>query len=216
MSFFDKYLQLNLLPYFPIMPYVQKFLIKPFRVKSSEFQPLPALIEAHEREPWFCIRSQPKREHIAAAHLKNMEGVEVFNPRLRIKKPTRRGIVTFIEALFPNYLFAKFDPQNFLHKVKYSPSVSTIVHFGNRIPTVPSDFIEELRENFGTEEIQDCERHLEPGDRVMIGEGAFYGLNATVLKVLTPHKRVEVLLDILGRTTPLVVNPASLVLDAAS
>jgi transcriptional antiterminator RfaH len=92
--------------------------------------------------------------------------------------------------------------------------VSTIVHFGNRIPTVPDDFIEELRESFGEAEVQDCERHVEPGDQVVIGEGPFQGMSAKVLKVLTPHKRVEVLLDMLGRTTPLVIDPASLILDS--
>jgi hypothetical protein len=39
-------------------------------------------------------------------------------------------------------------------------------------------------------------------------------MSAKVLKVLTPHKRVEVLLDMLGRTTPLVIDPASLILDS--
>jgi len=89
------------------------------------------------------------------------------------------------------------------------------VHFGTRIPTVPEAFIEELRENFGDNEIQDCERHVQPGDQVTIGEGPFYGLSATVLKVLTPHQRVEVLLEMLGRTSPVIINPASLVLDGS-
>jgi transcriptional antiterminator RfaH len=165
---------------------------------------------------WFCVRSHPKREHIAAAHLRLLAGVEVFNPRLRIKKPTRRGIVTFIESLFPNYIFARFNAEAMLYKVKYSASVSTIVHFGTRIPTVPEAFISELKENFGDNEIQDCERHVQPGDKVTIGEGPFYGLNATVLKVLTPHQRVEVLLEMLGRTAPVIISPASLVLDSSS
>jgi len=164
-------------------------------------------------ERWFCVRSHPKREHIAAAHLRLLEGVEVFNPRLRIKKPTRRGIVTFIESLFPNYLFARFSAETMLYKVKFSASVSTIVHFGSKIPTVPDAFMEELKQNFGDNEIQDCERHVQPGDQVTIGDGPFYGLNATVLRVLTPHQRVEVLLEMLGRTAPVIISPASLVLD---
>jgi transcriptional antiterminator RfaH len=187
-------------------------------VENSDPQSLPGIIierPADAKAPWFCVRSHPKREHIAAAHLRNLEGVDVFNPRLRIKKPTRRGVVSFIESLFPNYIFAKFDPEMFLFKVKYSPSVSTIVHFGAKIPTVPDEFIAELRENFGDEEIQDCDRHVQPGDVVVIGEGPFYGLSAKVLKVLTPHKRVEVLLDMLGRTTPLIIDPSSLLLDAS-
>src|ERR1035437_7163225 len=56
---------------------------------------------------WFCVRSQPKHEHIAAAHLKREPGIEVYLPRVRFKRATRRGPVWFTEALFPNYLFAR-------------------------------------------------------------------------------------------------------------
>ena len=162
---------------------------------------------------WFCVRSQPKREHIAAAHLRTLEDVEVFSPRLRIRKATRRGIVTYIDALFPGYLFSRFAPAVSLDQVKYSPSVSTVVHFGSKLPTVPDEIIAELRENFGEDEIQDCDRHVEPGDEVFIGDGPFQGMKATVLRVMTPYQRVEVLLDLLGRTTPVIINPGSLVLE---
>jgi transcriptional antiterminator RfaH len=160
---------------------------------------------------WFCVRSQPKREHIAAAHLRLLPDVEVFCPRLRVKKATRRGVVTFIESLFPNYLFARFDSKLLLDKIKHSPSVSTIVHFGNRLPIVPEHVINDLRIGFPENEIIDCDRHVEEGDQVTIGEGPFSGLKATVLRVMTPYQRVEVLLEMLGRVTPVIINPASLV-----
>jgi transcriptional antiterminator RfaH len=160
---------------------------------------------------WFCVRSHPKREHIAAAHLKMISDVEVFCPRLRVKKATRRGLVTFIECLFPNYLFAKFDSKLLLDKVKHSPSVSTIVHFGNRLPMVPDEVIVELRSGFPEDEIIDCDRHIEAGDEVTIAEGPFSGMKATVLRVMTPYQRVEVLLDMLGRATPVIINPTVLV-----
>jgi len=57
---------------------------------------------------WFCVRSQPKHEHIAAARLRE-SGLEVFLPRIRFKKHSVRGPVWVTEALFPNYLFARFD-----------------------------------------------------------------------------------------------------------
>jgi transcriptional antiterminator RfaH len=162
---------------------------------------------------WFCVRSQPKREHIAAAHLRMISDVEVFCPRLRVKKATKRGLVTFIESLFPNYLFARFDSKLLLDKVKHSPSVSTIVHFGNRLPLVPEEVITDLRSGFPEDEIIDCDRHVEAGDHVTIGEGPFAGMTATVLRVMTPYQRVEVLLEMLGRVTPVIVNPAVLVVE---
>lgn len=163
---------------------------------------------------WFCVRSHPKREHIAAAHLKTIDGVEVFSPRLRIRKATRRGVVTFVESLFPNYLFARFDPELSFNSVKYSPSVSTIVHFGLRLAAVPDQVIDDLRMEFSDSEPLDCDRDVEPGDTVTIGEGPFMGMTAKVLRVLTPYQRVEVLLEFLGRTTSAVVNPRTLVLES--
>ena len=162
---------------------------------------------------WFCVRSHPKREHIAAAHLRMLPAVEVFCPRLRLRKATRRGVVTFVEPLFPNYLFARFESKLLLDRVKHSPSVSTIVHFGNRIPTVPDGVIAELSSAFSETEILDCDRHVEPGDSVTVGEGPFMGMKATVLRVMTPFQRVEVLLEMLGRATPVVVSPSILVLE---
>ena len=162
---------------------------------------------------WFCVRSHPKREHIAAAHLRMISQVDVFCPRLRVKKATKRGVVTFVECLFPNYLFARFDSKLLLDKVKHSPSVSTIIHFGNRLPMVPETVIEELRAGFPEDEVLDCDRHVEVGDEVTIGEGPFAGMQARVLRVMTPYQRVEVLLEMLGRATPVIVNPAFLVVE---
>ena len=34
-------------------------------------------------DSWFCLRTQPKREHIAAACLRQIPEVEVFCPRVR-------------------------------------------------------------------------------------------------------------------------------------
>lgn len=165
---------------------------------------------------WFCLRSQPKREHMAAGHLRRIEGVEVFNPRMRIKKATRRGVVTFVEAVFPNYIFARFDIQTLLYTVKYTPNVSTVIHFGDRIPMIPDWVIEDLRAHFGEEELHEVEEHVEEGDDVVIGEGPFMGMRGKVLRVLTPYQRVEVLLEMLGRVTPVIVRPECLVAERSA
>jgi len=108
-----------------------------------------APLESGSNLAWFCLRSQPKHEHIAARHLRLMEGVEVFNPRIRFARATRTGPLWVTEALFPNYLFARFDWKTSLTRVHYSPGVSGVVHFGSRWPTVPERSIEEIRAMLG-------------------------------------------------------------------
>ena len=47
---------------------------------------------------WYCVHSRPKHEHIAASHLRQLEDVEVFGPRLRFLRSTRQGPVWVTEA----------------------------------------------------------------------------------------------------------------------
>ena len=61
-----------------------------------------------EPREWFCLRTQTKREHIAAAILSRMSALEVFCPRISQVKRTRTGKKRFVEAMFPGYIFAKF------------------------------------------------------------------------------------------------------------
>jgi transcriptional antiterminator RfaH len=160
---------------------------------------------------WFCLRAQPKHESIAAAHLRKMSEVEVFLPRIRFRRATRQGAAWVTEALFPGYLFARFNWQASLRRVQSARGVSTVVHFGERWPTIDATAIEELRRAVGTNELCEASDQLVPGDEVEIASGAFRGLLAVVSGVLPGRERVAVLMDFLGRQTSIQL-PASAVI----
>jgi len=164
---------------------------------------------------WFCLWSQPKHEHIAAAHLRNLAGVEVFLPRIRFKRPTRRGMVWVTEALFPNYLFARFDWHKTLSEVQHARGVRGVVHFGERWPTIQEGIIEDLRQAVGATELRVIPARLAPGDEVEIASGNFQGLQAVVTRVMPNRDRVAVLMEFLGRQTSIEL-PASAVLKQGS
>ena len=157
-------------------------------------------IDSAERV-WLCLRAQPKREHIAERNLRQLDGVEVFNPRLRTRKVTRRGPVWFTESLFTNYIFARFHFQALLEEVKFTPGVHQVVHFGDRYPTVPDSTITELRAHFGNGELQLAPESPQVGDRVTVTDPKMFGLKATVLRVIPARERVQVLLEMLGTAT---------------
>jgi transcriptional antiterminator RfaH len=159
------------------------------------------LLSAKATLAWHCVRTQPKHEHIAAAHLRKTLHLEVFNPKLRVRRATRRGAVWFIEALFPGYIFARFDWVAHSQQVRGSQGVSTLVTFGTVAPVIPDGIIQSLRAEFDAREVHEVPDTLRDGDIVTIAGGAFHGLQATVLRVLAPTARVQVLLDILGGTT---------------
>ena len=150
---------------------------------------------------WFCVRSQPKHEHIVAAGLRRLGSVEVFHPHIRQRRITRRGPVWFTEALFPNYVFARFDLEAHLHQVRFTTGVSTVVHFGDRWPTIAENEIEELRRCMNEGELHTPLETLSPGDEVTLANKAFCGVSAIVLKRLPAKQRVQVLLEILGQST---------------
>ena len=160
----------------------------------------PKATEAAAGLAWYCVRTQTKHEHIAAARLRSA-AVEVFLPRIRFKKPSVRGPVWVTEALFPNYLFAHFDPQLSLRLVRSAAGVVTVVGFGGQWPAVPDAVVAELRAQIGAEELHVIQEALEPGEAVQISGGALHGLAAVVTQVLPARERVRVLLEFLGQQT---------------
>lgn len=160
---------------------------------------------------WFCLRSQPKHEHIAAEHLRRMGDVEAFNPRMRYTRSTRLGPAVVTEAMFPNYLFARFDWRSSLARVHYSPGVSGIVHFGSKWPTIPDEAIEEIRAQLGGDGVREVSSGIAPGDTIEVSGEAFHGLRLVVSQVLPGKQRVMVLMDFLGRLTPMEVGVNSII-----
>src|SRR5882724_12362423 len=144
---------------------------------------------ASEASAWYCIRAQPKHEHIAAGHLKGEPDIEVYLPRIRFKRSTRRGPVWFTEALFPNYLFARFDFGACARKLHHARGVHGIVHFGKQWPAIPDGVISELRRTIGAEQVHVMESQLEPGETVHVSGGAFHGLQAVVTRVMPAATR---------------------------
>ena len=161
---------------------------------------------------WYSARTKPKHEHIAAANLRKHLGVEVFSPRLKLEKLTRRGLVNVTEPLFPCYIFVHCVLADQLNDIQHSVGINKFVSFGGRIPQVADEVIIELQECFENEEIIQIQNGLEPGDEVTVAGGAFAGMTAFVLKSLPAKQRVQILLDILGRTTTVEVERGAVML----
>lgn len=168
----------------------------------------------HSEPAWFCVRSQPKHEHIAAARLREA-GLDVFLPRIRFKKTSVRGPVWVTEALFPNYLFARFALGASMRLVRHAAGVSTVVKFGQNVPAVPEEVIRELRARIGTDELHILPEEFAPNDAVQISGGALHGLAAVVTQVMPAKERVKVLLEFLGQQTTVEVDASALVKQEA-
>jgi transcriptional antiterminator RfaH len=159
---------------------------------------------------WYCARTKPKHEHIAAANVSKRLGLEVFHPRLRLERATRRGVVRVVEPLFPCYIFVLCILENFSDEIRHVTGISSLVHFGHKIPAVPNDVIVELKQCFESEEPMVVEDGVVPGSEVKIAEGVFMGFSGMVVRTLSAGQRVQILLDFLGRVTLAEVERRSL------
>lgn len=150
--------------------------------------------------PWHCLHTHRKNEHLAATHLRRLLGLEVFAPRLRFRRNTRRGPIWVMEAMFPGYIFSNFDAAEMHRAVRHSPGITTIVHFGDQLATVDDATIEMLRTQVTDDEVRTVSPELTLGTEVEIGEGAMRGFRGVLTAIMPARDRVKVLLDFLGRT----------------
>jgi transcriptional antiterminator RfaH len=158
-----------------------------------------------ENALWFCLKTQPKHEHLAATALRRHMQVKCFSPRIRFRKPTRRGVVWFVEAMFPGYLFAEFNFARQHRQVEYSSGIQGVVRFGDQVATVDPNLIANLQEKAGAEEMVTFNPEIEVGQSVQIAEGPFQGLEALVTRLLPARERIRVLLEFLGRPVEMEV-----------
>jgi transcriptional antiterminator RfaH len=162
---------------------------------------------------WFCVRSQPKHEHVATANLRRNLELEVVNPRIRFKRPTSRGPIWVTESLFPNYLFARFSWKASLETVRHTGGVAGVVHFGSFWPEIPDATISDLRKMVGEDEVRTIEQTLRVGDEVEVATGAFAGFQGIISRLVPARQRVAVLLEFLGRQSLVELQMETLILN---
>jgi len=156
---------------------------------------------------WFCLRTQQKREHIAAANLRLLNEVEVYNPQLQVRRRLPSGSVLVSEPLFPGYLLTRFALDPMLDLVRFTAGVKYLVQFGTYLAPIPAREVEQLKQALDCGEVVS---ELLPGEEVQVLHGPFAGLSAVIQRYLPAAQRVQVLLEILGRAASVELSVAML------
>lgn len=164
-----------------------------------------------QHEEWYCLRTQTKREHIAAAILDRLDEVEVFCPRISQIKKTRTGKKRFVEAMFPGYIFAKFCFKTHSRQVVYSQGITKMVELGDR-RVIPEQIVNDLKNSLPEGIIEAPDLSVEPGAEIEFITGSLKGLNGKVLAQLTAQNRIKILLEFLGREITVEVDPDDILL----
>lgn len=151
-----------------------------------------------EQHLWRVVFCRSGQEQRAEAHLEN-QGFEVFLPRIRTRQRVGSSSRLKIVPMFPRYLFVNLCA----HGEDWSTIRSTrgaigLVRFGDRVPTVPEEFIRQLisrHDAFGSIDMSEAVR-IKANDPVEITDGALAGLRA-VFQARSGKDRVIVLLKLL-------------------
>jgi transcriptional antiterminator RfaH len=158
---------------------------------------------------WFCVKTKPRSESAARRMLMRDVGIEVFCPMLRFERARRSGKVKVTEAMFPGYVFGKFNFRESHRHVAATLGVATIIRFGGIPAIVPDEIIAELRASIIDQETIEIPTTISVGDEVQLLKGAFSGIRALVTQVLPAQQRVKVLLEILGMEREVEIETAS-------
>lgn len=162
----------------------------------------------HADEPaWYVVRTMTKREHVTATLLGKNVDCEVFAPRMRYKKATKRGTIWWVEAMFPGYFFAKFSYTECYRHVQSQPGVTGLVNFAGQAPAIDDAIITTLREHLAAQQLEGADGDMlqlapsiHPGDEVEVISGPFAGEKALVSSVRPAIERVSLLMEFLGET----------------
>ena len=162
-------------------------------------------------QAWYTVHTKARQERLAAEHL-DRQHYRSYLPLVRQHR-RRRGVWQQVtEPLFPGYLFVRLDPErDNTAPIRSTRGVIGLVRFGGRIPPVPDGLIEQLLATRTDPDGALSQEHLfQAGDRVEIASGPLAGLHAIFLAP-TGQQRARLLLDLLGRETPVVLSQNQLV-----
>jgi transcriptional antiterminator RfaH len=108
--------------------------------------------------------------------------------------------------MFPGYLFAKFVYSTQHRAVESSHGIRGIVHFGDRLATLPENIVAALQSSVGAEEVMTLDCSIRVGQPVEIIEGPFQGLEVLVTHLVPAKERIRVLFEFLGRPLEIEIS----------
>jgi transcription antitermination factor NusG len=135
-------------------------------------------------------------------------GIETYLPTVmrKVRRSDRPDRIVY----FPCYLFARIDFEEVpLSSVAWMPGVRRIVSSGSRPAIVADELVGVIRERLGGVEEVGYGK-FRKGDRVRIESGPMRDLIAIFDRPTSAADRVRVLLDVMGRMTPVELDYSDL------
>lgn len=158
-------------------------------------------------EQWFAVQTQPRKEDWAVANLRN-QGFGTFFPRLRKSRKHARRIDTVLVPMFPGYLFVqlKLDGHRW-RSVNGTRGVVRLLSFGDQPQPIPVEVVDGLMSSVDDKDVFTFSRYerFRVGDNVRLMVGPFAEQLGRIDR-LDGRDRVRVLLELMGRSVPVLAS----------
>jgi transcription antitermination factor NusG len=138
--------------------------------------------------PWFALQVRTRQEASVADQLTG-QGYERFLPLYKVRKRWSDRIKEVEAALFPGYLFCRFDPRDRLPILK-TPGVIQIIGFKDGPTAVDESEIRSIQQLVTAGVAHQPWPFLSAGDRVRIDSGPLVGLEGILTEVKRSHRLV--------------------------
>ena len=159
---------------------------------------------------WYLIYTKPRQEKCALQNLEQ-QGYQCYMPLLPKEKLRQGALAVTDEPLFPRYLFINLA-QDFMAKswspIRSTKGVSRLVRFGEE-PAKVDDALIELLRSHETRVLEQPERLFKPGERVLLTEGPFAGIEG-VYQMADGDRRVMVLIELMSKPVTMSLVPMNL------
>ena len=156
--------------------------------------------------PWYAVMVKPGQENFASRALSN-RGYEQLSPRCRVRRQWSDRIKQLEVALFPGYLFCKFDPNDRL-PILTSPGVFGIVSFGGVPHPIDDGEVARIKLLVASGKNAEPWPYLKAGERVLIGSGPLSGMEGILIQVKN-QLRLVVSVTLLQRSVAVEIDAES-------
>lgn len=164
---------------------------------------LPHLPTDLQPEPWRVLRVQSGKEANVQASL-GRNGAVGYSPLAKQRRQWSDRVKVTRGALFPSYVFARFDLGRWVEIKETTPHVFDLVRFGHETAIIPDSEIERVMLIANSEDAEGWPT-LVVGKPVRIIHGCLAGVQG-VLAELRGAYRVAVNVDMLGRAVTTMVD----------
>ena len=160
-------------------------------------------------ESWIVAKTKPNQNKIALINLER-QNFEFFQPKLNRISRGQNKFKEIIKPVFPGYIFIAINlEENNWQRINNTRGISSIINFGNQIPLIRSELIEELKHRFSMNNTAKLADQFEVGTNAEIINGPFTKLIGKIDEI-NSNQRIWILLDVLGTQRRVSVNKLQL------